>query len=100
MTSLSLGQMSDCNVPIDFFFIKSSETLNLAKKNATCSGVSYFSTELRSGYFKNGMAGHLGFGLGPHFCVGYQLARAETVIGTKLLMEVIRNPRFKPGSNP
>ncbi|MBL6692039.1 MAG: cytochrome P450 [Pseudomonadales bacterium] len=60
----------------------------------------YFARDLRGGWFKDGMAGHLGFGLGPHFCAGYQLARAETVIGTKLLMEVIRNPRFKPGSNP
>lgn len=60
----------------------------------------YFSKELRSGYFKDGVAGHLGFGLGPHFCAGYQLARAETLIGTKHLMKVIRNPRFKPGSSP
>ncbi len=59
-----------------------------------------FGRELRSGQYKNGLAGHLGFGLGAHFCVGYQLARAETVIGTKELMKVIRNPRFKPGSNP
>jgi pulcherriminic acid synthase len=60
----------------------------------------YFGKELRSGYRQGGVAGHLGFGLGAHFCVGYQLARAESVIGTKLLMEVVRNPRFKPGSNP
>ncbi len=60
----------------------------------------YFGKELRSGYRQGGVAGHLGFGLGAHFCVGYQLARAETVIGTKMLMEVIKNPRFKPGSNP
>lgn len=60
----------------------------------------YFNRELRSGYHKEGVAGHLGFGLGAHFCVGYQLARAETVIGTRELMKVIKNPRFKPGSNP
>lgn len=60
----------------------------------------YFNKELRSGYHKDGVAGHLGFGLGAHFCVGYQLARAETVIGTRELMKVIKNPRFKPGSNP
>jgi pulcherriminic acid synthase len=60
----------------------------------------YFGKELRSGYHQAGVAGHLGFGLGAHFCVGYQLARAESVIGTKMLMEVIKNPRFKPGSNP
>ena len=56
--------------------------------------------ELRSGQYKDGLAGHLGFGLGAHFCVGYQLARAECVIGTEALMKVIKNPRFKPGSNP
>jgi pulcherriminic acid synthase len=60
----------------------------------------YLGKELRSGYHQQGMAGHLGFGLGKHFCVGYQLARAETVIGTRMLMEVIRNPRFKTGSKP
>jgi pulcherriminic acid synthase len=60
----------------------------------------YFGRDLRSGYREGGRASHLGFGLGKHFCVGYQLARAETVIGTRMLMEVMRNPRFKPGSNP
>ena len=60
----------------------------------------YFGKELRSGYHEGGKASHLGFGLGKHFCVGYQLARAESVIGTRELMKVIKNPRFKPGSNP
>lgn len=60
----------------------------------------YFGRDLRSGHHADGTASHLGFGLGKHFCVGYQLARAETVIGTKMLMEVIKNPRFKPGSHP
>ena len=60
----------------------------------------YFGRDLRGGYHQDGSAGHLGFGLGKHFCVGYQLARAETVIGTRMLMEVLKNPRFKPGSNP
>jgi pulcherriminic acid synthase len=60
----------------------------------------YFGRDLRSGYHQDGTASHLGFGLGKHFCVGYQLARAETVIGTRMLMEVIKNPRFKPGSSP
>jgi len=60
----------------------------------------HFGRELRSGYHQDGKASHLGFGLGKHFCVGYQLARAETVIGTRMLMDVIRNPRFKPGTDP
>lgn len=60
----------------------------------------FLGREMRGGYRQEGRAGHLGFGLGKHFCAGYQLARAETVIGTKMLMPVIRNPRFKPGTNP
>ena len=60
----------------------------------------YFGRDLRSGHHADGTASHLGFGLGKHFCVGYQLARAETIIGTKLLMEAIKNPRFKAGSQP
>ncbi|MFN0094977.1 MAG: cytochrome P450 [Dehalococcoidia bacterium] len=57
----------------------------------------YFGKELRSGYHEGGKASHLGFGLGKHFCVGYQLARTETVIGSKALMKMMNNPRFKPG---
>jgi pulcherriminic acid synthase len=60
----------------------------------------YFGKELRAGYHEGGKASHLGFGLGKHFCVGYQLARAETVIGSKMLLQAMKNPRIKPGSNP
>lgn len=38
--------------------------------------------ERRSGYRQGGVAGHLAFGLGSHFCMGYQLARAEVVTAT------------------
>ena len=60
----------------------------------------YVGKALRAGYHGNGQASHLGFGLGKHFCVGYQLAQTETVIGSRMLMDVMRNPRFAPGSNP
>ncbi len=60
----------------------------------------YVGRALRAGYHENGQASHLGFGLGKHFCVGYQLAQTETVIGSRMLMEVMRNPRFAPGSHP
>ena len=60
----------------------------------------YVGKALRAGYHEDGTASHLGFGLGKHFCVGYQLAQTETVIGSKMLMEVMRNPRFAPGTTP
>ena len=42
----------------------------------------------------------MGFGYGPHFCIGYQLAQTEAVIGTRELLKVLKNPRFKAGTNP
>ncbi len=38
--------------------------------------------ESRAGGRIDGVANHLGFGLGKHFCIGYQLARAEIVTAT------------------
>ena len=55
----------------------------------------HFGKELRSGVFADGKASHLGFGLGKHFCLGYQLARQEAVIGSKFLLEAMKNPRLE-----
>ena len=60
----------------------------------------YLGKETRVGYREGGRASHLGFGLGKHFCVGYQMARMESVIGTGLILEAIRDVRIKPGRNP
>jgi pulcherriminic acid synthase len=55
----------------------------------------HFGRELRTAAPDElGKAGHLGFGVGPHFCAGYQLARFEATIGSRLLAEVMRNPRL------
>ena len=51
--------------------------------------------ELRSGRYGDGKAGHLGFGMGQHFCMGYAMARQEAVIGSRKLMEAIRDPKPK-----
>lgn len=50
--------------------------------------------EHRAGLRTEGLAGHLGFGLGKHFCIGYQLARAEIVAGTRRLLDVLHRPRL------
>ncbi len=60
----------------------------------------YFGKELRSGVFADGQASHLGFGLGKHFCLGYQLARVEAIVGSKLLLEAMRNPRLVGSAEP
>ena len=51
--------------------------------------------ELRSGRYPDGRAGHLGFGMGQHFCMGYAMARQEAVIGSTRLLEAMKNPRPK-----
>jgi len=60
----------------------------------------YFGKETRVGYHGGGKVSHLGFGLGKHFCVGYQMARTEAVIGSKFLLEAMTNIRIEPGRNP
>ncbi len=41
-----------------------------------------------------------GFGLGKHFCIGYQLARSEIVMATRELLERLPAIRVVPGQEP
>ncbi len=56
--------------------------------------------ESRAGGRVDGVANHLGFGLGKHFCIGYQLARAEIVAATRALLERVPVLRIAPGIEP
>lgn len=56
--------------------------------------------ESRAGGRIDGVANHLGFGLGKHFCIGYQLARAEIVAATRGLLEAIPDFRVVAGQEP
>ncbi len=49
--------------------------------------------ERRTGVVPSGSM-HLGFGLGKHFCLGYQLARREAVRGSERLLETLPGARF------
>ncbi len=51
--------------------------------------------ENRSGRYKDGKPGHLGFGIGQHFCMGYAMARQESAISCTRLNERIKNIRPK-----
>jgi pulcherriminic acid synthase len=55
--------------------------------------------ENRSGKYLDGKNGHLGFGIGQHFCMGYAMARQEAVIACTRLAEALRNPRAKLASH-
>ncbi|MXZ89461.1 MAG: cytochrome P450 [Dehalococcoidia bacterium] len=54
----------------------------------------YSERDLRAGYSRDGLFGHLGFGLGRHFCIGYQLARREAIVGAEELLRVMKSPRL------
>ena len=64
--------------PLTFDLFRSD--LHIGKENRT--GVS--KDPLRSGHF--------GFGLGKHFCIGYELARKEAVMGSEMLVEKLGYP--------
>ena len=59
----------------------------------------YFGKELRTGYWKDGVASHLGFGMETHHCMGYAMARQEAVMASKILLDVFKNPRLKREPN-
>jgi|TARA_Y100000294_G_scaffold12376_1_gene11238 pulcherriminic acid synthase len=56
--------------------------------------------ENRSGRYKDSKNGHLGFGIGQHFCMGYAMARQESAISCGKLLERIKNPRPKFADHP
>ncbi len=56
--------------------------------------------ELRSGRYPDGKHGHLGFGMGQHFCMGYAMARQEAIIASTRLAEAMKNPRPKFPTHP
>ncbi|MEM9624025.1 MAG: cytochrome P450 [Pseudomonadota bacterium] len=51
--------------------------------------------ENRSGRYKDGKNGHLGFGIGQHFCMGYAMARQESAIACSMLMRRLKQIRPK-----
>jgi len=56
--------------------------------------------ESRAGGRIDGVANHLGFGLGKHFCIGYQLARMEIVTATRELFARLPDLRIVPEQEP
>jgi pulcherriminic acid synthase len=56
--------------------------------------------ESRAGGRIDAVASHLGFGLGKHFCIGYQLARAEVVLATHALLDRYSDVRVPAGLEP
>ena len=53
--------------------------------------------EVQRGYRRDGKFSHVGFGVGTHFCPGAWIAHQEAVIGSRILLEHMKNPRLTPG---
>jgi len=56
--------------------------------------------ENRAGRYKDGKNGHLGFGIGQHFCMGYAMARQESAIACQLLAERVKHIQPKFAEHP
>ncbi len=56
--------------------------------------------ERKPGFHEHGVSGHLAFGLGSHFCMGYQLARAEAVAATSRFLLRLPSPRLAVDDAP
>ena len=46
------------------------------------------------GGFQAGINPHFGFGMGKHFCIGYQLARAEMKIATSQILNLLSKAKL------
>ena len=84
----SLMQMVDFSANHDERIFKDPETFNIFRDDL------YTGKLLRSGYRKEGRCNHMAFGVGPHLCPGAWISHQETVIGSKILAEVMRNVRI------
>ena len=98
----SLMHMVDFSANHDERIFKDPESFNIFRDDL------YTGKLLRSGYRKEGKCNHMAFGVGPHLCPGAWISHQETVVGSKLLAEAMRNvriveermPRDQDGSGP
>lgn len=56
--------------------------------------------ENRSGRYKDHKPGHLGFGIGQHFCMGYAMARQESQIACSKLLDLVGVPSARDREHP
>ena len=84
----SLMQMVDFSANHDERIFKDPESFNMFREDL------YSGKLLRSGYKKDGMCSHMAFGVGHHLCPGAWISHQEAVVGSKILLKRMKNPRI------
>lgn len=64
------------------------------------NGFGTISRSFTTPWTTDGVANHFGFGLGKHFCIGYQLARAEICAAAGALLQRRPGLRIADGHQP
>jgi len=90
----SLMQMVDFSANHDERIFKDPESFNIFRDDL------YSGKLLRSGYRKEGRCSHMAFGVGPHLCPGAWISHQESVVGSKILLEVMKNPTITEDRMP
>ena len=60
----------------------------------------FMGIERKGGFHENGVGGHMAFGMGSHFCMGYQLARAEAEMATERFLAAVPGIRLIEPQQP
>ena len=90
----SLMQMVDFSANHDERVFRDPETFNIFRDDL------YSGKLLRSGYNKDGMCSHMAFGVGPHLCPGAWISHQEAVVGSRILLRHMKNPRIREDLMP
>ncbi len=84
----SLVNMVDVAANHDERIFKDPETFDIFRADL------YSGKLLRSGFRKAGRCSHMAFGVGPHLCPGAWISHQESVVGSQILEQRLKNPRI------
>ena len=84
----SLMNMVDVSANHDDRIFKDPERFDVFRPDL------YTGKLLRSGYRKDGRFSHMAFGVGPHLCPGAWISHQESVTGSQILLQHLRNVRI------
>ena len=90
----SLMQMVDFSANHDERIFKDPERFDIFRDDL------YSGKLLRSGYRKEGRCSHMAFGVGPHLCPGAWISHQESVVGSKIMLKHMKNPRINSEKMP